>query len=256
MAGPLPHTTQVQEMMEGYLDDAEKMIDDFLRLSRGSSNFRSIYRISLAADAVLSKLATRKTGPGLQPARSIVLRIPLLVAVGQTSVASVELRRFLEILFWYMYFAEHPVEWTSFKGTPGKAYGRTLDAPIYYCAHREMAFYVNYALERMESEPSGIAKQAITELRKTQGQLNAVVHPGVMATTTTKTPPFDDLSPADLAKFQIIQRCVFSNGCLVVAAFCRKQFDSLPSMHRAHFDWLIGTSLAKRIRSGPFGLTL
>jgi hypothetical protein len=40
----------------------------------------------------------------------------------------------------------------------------------------------------------------------------------------------------------------------VLAAHFRQRFDKLPPVHRAWFDWLVGSKVAKKIRSGPFGL--
>ena len=55
--------------------------------------------------------------------------------------------------------------------------------------------------------------------------------------------------------FNRTQKAVFSNSCILIAAFNRKQFDKLPPMHRAYFDWLVGTKLKKNIRAGAFGIT-
>jgi hypothetical protein len=41
---------------------------------------------------------------------------------------------------------------------------------------------------------------------------------------------------------------------IVLAAFFRTKFENLPPVHRAWFDWLVGSNTAKRIRSGKFGL--
>lgn len=255
MAGPLPHTSQVQTMMEDYIDDAKEVIDGYFASLRHSAQFRGIYRISLATDAVLSKLSAPNMHPRLTTARSAVLRVPLLVAMGQASVAAIELRRFLEILFWCVYFTDHAVEWISFQKGRVKGYARTIDEPINFCAHREISFYMNYAKERMAGEPSGIAADAVTHLRQVQGDLNAVVHPGAIARSPNKMPPFDELSEDALTRFRKLQHRVFSQSCIVMGAYTRKQFDRLPSMHRGHFDWLVGLPLAKQIRSGPFGLT-
>ena len=60
--------------------------------------FREIFEISLASYTVLGSLTNKNLRPRVNPARSVVLRIPLLVAIGQSSVAETELRRFVELI--------------------------------------------------------------------------------------------------------------------------------------------------------------
>jgi hypothetical protein len=106
----------------------------------------------------------------------------------------------------------------------------------------------------MKGEPSGIAHQATSSLIRISSELNASVHPGSIAILTEKTPPVDNISEKKLIIFNNIQKTVFSNGCILIAAFNRKQFNKLPPMYRAYFDWLVGSKLKKNIRSVAFGL--
>ena len=121
-------------------------------------------------------------------------------------------------------------------------------------AHRGFSFYSNYVLELMKGETSGIAHQAASSLIRISSELNAAVHPGEIAISTRKIPPVDDISEQMLMNFNKIQKAVFSNGCILIAAFNCKQFNKLPPMNRAYFDWLVGTKLKKNIRSGDFGI--
>lgn len=254
MSGLLLHTEQIQSMMEQYLKDTRLIIDESLAALRRSKAFRLIYKTSLAADAVLLKLSNNRMKPSLNTLRSIDLRIPLLVAIRQTSIARVELRRFIELCNWSIYFTDHSVEWTHFASEPKKGFQNNIENPISYCAHREASFYSNYVLERMKDEPSGIGHQAISSLKQISSELNAAVHPGDIAISTQKIPPVDDISEQMLMNFNKTQKTVFSNSCILIAAFNRKQFGKLPPMHRAYFDWLVGTKLKKNIRAGAFGL--
>jgi hypothetical protein len=165
-----------------------------------------------------------------------------------------ELRRFVELAAWTIYFTDHPVEWRSFEATPSAGMFPTLDQPIRYCAHRGLKFYLDYASERVDAEPSGIARAALSEIRTAKDELNAVVHPGKLSVTPGKIPPFESTTDSDLRTFADLQQKVFSNVCVVLGAMFRKEFDKMPPMHRAHFDRLIGNSTAKQIRSGDFGL--
>jgi hypothetical protein len=253
--GLLLHTEQIQNMMEKYLGDTRLIIDESLAALSKSKAFRLIYKTSLAADAVLLKLSNSRMKPGLNTLRSIDLRIPLLVAVRQTSIAKVELRRFIELCNWSIYFTDHSVEWSHFASEPKKGFQNSIEKPISYCAHREASFYSNYVLERMKDEPSGIGHQAISSLKNISSELNAVVHPGNIAISRKKIPPVDDISEQMLMNFTRTQKAVFSNSCILIAAFNRKQFNNLPPMHRSYFDWLVGAKLKKTIRAGAFGIT-
>jgi hypothetical protein len=256
MAGPLPHTAHVQQMMEKYLDDAIFIMHDAHKKLRTSKEFRLVYRCSLATHALLEKVLGTTTRPRPNAVESTVLRIPLIVATRQLSLARIELRRFVELVLWTIYFSEHPVEWQSFQASPDRGFAKSLDEPISYCAHREITFYLSYAKERIQQEPSGLAKEAIDSLRKLHGRLSAFVHPAHIAGASSRIPPFEDISPDALKTFVDIQRPVLAQACILLAACNRKRFDRLPPMHRAHFDWLIGTTLEKRLRSGHFGLPL
>ena len=170
------------------------------------------------------------------------------------SIALIELRRFVELCYWSIYFTDHAVEWAHFTANPCQGFQKSLEKPISYCAHRGMFFYANYAMERMEDEPSGIGRKAADSLSNITGTLNAEVHPGKIAGSGGKLPPIDDLSETALKSFSKIQKTVFVNVLILLAAFNRKQFDNLPPMSRAYFDWLVGAELRKAIRANSFGL--
>lgn len=256
MAGPLPHTKDIRQMMEDYLEDSQGIVSQSFAVARRSPGFMAIYKTSLATDAVLSKLATSRMRPGLASLRSIDLRIPFVVAMRQTSVASLELRRFLELCCWTMYFTDHPVEWSHFVSHPKQAYQNSLEWPISYCARRGLSFYSRYVLELMKAEPSGVGLTAIGRLRQLLEELNAVVHPGTLACSKGKNPPIDDVSEKELRAFGKTQKAVFANACILLAAFNRRRFDKMTPMHRAFFDWLVGPKTSKTIRSGEFGLVM
>ncbi len=255
MAGPLPHTSEIQEMVGKYLDDANDIIACSVRGLYKSETFRMIYRISLAASAALAQLENSRTRPRFHGVKSIALRVPLLVAIRQIGVAYRELRRFAELSFWSIYFSEHPVEWACFEMSSDSGYAREIDSPINYCAHRELKFYANYAKERMKQEASGIARQAAILLQDAvEKVLNSLTHAGDMASSVRKIPPMEDVSEISLTEFSKVQRCVFANGVLLLAAYNVKKFDRMGPTQRAHFDWLVQKKISKLIRSQTFGL--
>lgn len=254
MAGPLPHSKQVQEMAETFLADFRREIQAAEALLKSSAEFRHIFRTSLAADAVLSKTLTPRNGPPAAPARSIVIRVPALVCARQLGACRVELRRLIELVIWHVYFEDHTVEWNRFKGEPKRGFVREMDDPIDFCAHRELTFYLNYAKSRMAEEPSKVAARAVDQLRNDQSLLNADVHPAGLVGSAMKMSPLDAVGEDALKSLNEIQRSVFSSACILLAARHTSRFNNLPAMHRAHFDWLVGAKISKEIRSGPFGL--
>jgi hypothetical protein len=254
MAGPLPHSFQIQKLSENFLDEIALELKRAKSTLSKSSEFAKIYQISLATDAVLSKLLFHSNCPPRHAAISIVKSVPLLVSVRQLGSAKIELRRFMELTFWSIYFEEHPVEWERFKSNPTHGFTKDEKDPVEYCAHRELEYYVNYAKSRVGDEPSRLAGIAVDQLRILKGRLNEAVHPGSSTALASRNVPLDPIDEISLRGFCDLQRAVFSNTCLLMGALQRNRFDKLPPMYRAYFDWLMGKVLAKKIRSAAFGI--
>jgi hypothetical protein len=185
--------------------------------------------------------------------KSITVRIPVLIATGQFSVAEVELRRFVELVVWAVYFTDHGIEWKHFIDD-SKGFSQDQRRPITYASRRELSFYLEYARELMEDEPSGIPVRAIGKLRDALSRLNSNVHAGRLAKTARAIPPHDDMQETALRSFASIQRASFAGCCVLLAAYRRKKFDAMNAVARDHFDWLLGPQLKKDVRKGPFGL--
>lgn len=178
----------------------------------------------------------------------------MLICSRQIGAAKIDLRRFIELIAWDIYFRDHKIEWERFQKSPISGFARDLEDPIEYCAHRELAFYLNYARALVAEEPSQTSLQAVHDLKKVQGELNGFVHAGAVLQSTQSVLPFDGIQETDLKQFNDIQKEVFKNSCLLLAAVRSRDFDQLPPMHRAYFDWLVGPQLERKIRSGPFGI--
>jgi len=251
---PKRSRSHLDQQVQGYLSDSKAIVEECVGLAASAPLFSDIFRASLAAEAVFVGLSTPNLRPSLNPARSIILRLPMLTAIGQGSIAKAELRRFLELFFWTIYFTDHPVEWTEFKSATSGAFARDQHQPIAYAAHRELGYYLDYTKELMESEPSGLAGQSLIELRHANHHLNAAVHAGHLARAKGKSAPFEKPELEILQDVGKLQRTVFSRTCLVLAAYRAARFGALSAGARAEFDWLVGANLRKQIRSGPFGL--
>jgi hypothetical protein len=254
MPSALPHSAQIRADIASYLKEAREVVADCARKVGLSGAYRNIYRTCLATDSVLQKLTTSRERPRLTVARGLIQRVPLLVAVGQVAASHSELRRFIEVVVWCVYFTDHPVEWQTFTDDPVHGFAKDIATPITFCAFRERAFYSNYAEELFKRENSGVASAAAKELSLNYGKLNAKVHPAHAATTKNLKPAWDSLTVSDLDSLAKMNRSVCANACIILAAYFRNRMERLPPVHRAWFDWLVGSVIAKRIRSGPFGL--
>ena len=148
MSSILPHNAQVRSDITSYLNEVLDVVRDCRSALESSSEFRAIYKIALSTDVVLRSLSQREN-PRLSSARSLVQRIPYLIAVGQETAARAELRRLIELSFWCVYFTDHPVEWRCLERTPTRGLVKVMDSPISFCAHRERTFYSNYCQERI-----------------------------------------------------------------------------------------------------------
>ncbi|HET9305301.1 MAG TPA: hypothetical protein VFO46_04675 [Candidatus Sulfotelmatobacter sp.] len=240
--------------MSRYGTDSRKIADKCLKAAVSSAAYVEIYENSLSTYTILGGLTDNGLRPRLNPARALTLRIPFLVGIGQASVAETELRRFVELILWAIYFTDHPVEWQQFIGKTGGGFSQDARKPISYAAHRELGSYVEYADELMQPEPSGLGVIAVDSIKQVVKQLNAAVHAGRLARKIGRVPPHDEMTEAALRDFSKIQRSTFSGCALLLAAYRRAKFDKLNAVSRAYFDWLIGAKLRRAVRKGPFGL--
>lgn len=254
MSSVLPHNAQIRQDVSSYLSEARNIVTECTSKVETSGDYRNLYKSCLACDSVLQKLSTSRETPRLAVARGLIQRVPLLAAIGQLPACHNELRRFVEVVLWCIYFTDHPVEWQAFSGDPSRGFAKDLSTPITFCAFRERAFYSNYAEELFQCESSGIAAAASKQLSVIYNELNADVHAAHAATTTGFKPAWDSLTNAELASLAKKHRIVCSNSCIVLSAHFRQRFDKLPPVHRAWFDWLVGSNLAKKVRSTSFGL--
>lgn len=254
MSGLTPRASQLGEQVAAYVADVRAIVESSLTACQASRAFHEIYHASLSVDCILRGLATPSLRPRVAASRSIVLRVPLLASVGQLSVAALELRRFIELVCWTVYFSSHPVEWLSFESDAASGFSQDMRKPISYAAHRELGYYIEYARELMAREPSGLGVGSVDALKHVSYELNRSVHAGELARAKAGAPVIEAPSDGDFRHFGQIQRRVFSNSCILLAAYKRSRFDRLNAAARSHLDWLVGAKVRRQLRSGPFGL--
>ncbi len=255
MSRPLSHSSVVVRQVHDFLTELEEVLGGDIALLKSSSGYRSVFKTSLATYSVLVEFSRREVLPFLKGAAGVARRVPLLLACRQVSLSYVELRRFVELAVWYVYFKEHPVEWEEFAENPSRGFLRDVDKPVSYCAHREIAWYLAYTRERFKNESSGLAVSAVNALSKHYAELSAQVHAasGTLPRLTLAE-PFDKVDQEQLSRFRKSQKAVFANGALLVAALKPKRLGKLGANERSWFDWLIGKRDSRRLRGGPFGL--
>ncbi len=255
MKSALPKRAELIRQTQQYLADAHSLIDKSLGEYKKSDDFNELYKTCLAVDTILRAMDSPTIKPNLHALRTISLRIPLLMAAGQSSIVKVELRRYMELTLWSVYFSHHPIEWQNFVGKRGIGFVRDPRKPISSAAHRELSAYMDYAMEYMEIEPSGVAVMALNKLEQDKRLLNAAVHAGEIARSPLQNVPVDPFLPKELRKTEALVKRVFGHSVLLLAAFDKDKFDSLPAGAKAYFDWLVGPTFQKKIRSGPFGVS-
>jgi len=228
---------------------AERSISSFTAHAR----FREIFHTALSFEAVTSYISSATFRPSLSAPRALVLRIPVLVSLGQISAAQAELRRLLELVAWSVYFTDHRREWDEFTSVASKGFTQNQRTPIAYAAHREASFYLEYMDELMLLDDSGAAKQAVETLKQVHYQLNSVIHPGGLA-RGAPAPPFDNVDDGILDRFSRLLREALSNSALILCAFRRERFSRMPAGPRDHLSHLLSTQKRKAISKGNFGL--
>lgn len=247
---------QLTQKVEQFIKEVEAASQTASGVAKASPIFKQIFRVALAGESILATLKSRKLRPDISAIRNTSRRIPVLISLGQAGLAKVELRRLLELTFWVIYFTHHPREWDHFDGKRQLGFTRDVNKPIGYAAHRDLSFYFSYALEYMESEPSGQAIASINILSDVKKQLNAAVHAGQIARQPAVQIPFDSFSEPELERFLSLQKQAIANSIIVLLAFDNRAFNRMPAGPKAYFDWLIEADVRKNIRKGPFGLSL
>ncbi|MBP6865702.1 MAG: hypothetical protein KBC32_10625 [Candidatus Didemnitutus sp.] len=249
---PLPHSSQLNVALQKLISDATQAKTAGASSFSGSPRLKHLYRLCNAVDGVLDGLDAPQMKPSLQAARSIVLNQPVLLLYSFMSEAFVDLRRFTELIMWNIYFTDHPVEWREFLENAG--FSRDIERPISFCAHRELGFYLAYAKELLEREPSGLAAESLEGLQAAVRELNKHAHGATLAALTRREDVLTPRSDADAKALCDQASRVFTHATVVLCAVHRKRFDKLGAAPRAYFDFLVGAPLAKKIRAGQFGL--
>ena len=181
-------------------------------------------------------------------------RSVVLVCIRQYSLINVELRRFIECILWYTYFADHPVEWEVFEFIPNRDWGKKKEKPIETAATASINYYLRYVDERMSVEPSGLAKAAAGVFRTEYAKLSNYIHGATPAMNGSLALAFDREDVRQHSKLKTRCHKILKSGCILVAALNVKLLEHLTTTERKYFDRLVSPSTAKKIREKPFGV--
>ena len=256
MAGPLPHSKAINQQIQGFMGDVIKSVAVASSCLGQDHNFKSIYKSCYFADAFLSQINDAKVLPCINQMRAALRRSTNLICLGQTGSTYLELRRFIEMTFWCLYFVDHQIEWDFLKLNMGKGYVHEDDEPISYSAHRELSYYIRYAKELFEKEVSGLGSVCLNVLSTDVSQLNFQIHPTSLIDSDFENSCYHKMTSSEFASFSALIKRVLSNASIVIALKFLKSFQNLPAMNRAMFDALVGKEREIILRSPDIGIRI
>ena len=254
MPSSLLHSGEIAAALDEYLSEVGVFLRESSAEFRGNEQFKFIFRTAFASHAFMEGLNRDGNAKRLAQAMYLVRLTPFAVLMRQYSLGYVLLRQLVESVFSLIFFWDHPVELKAFLATPDSNTANEPGKPIHYLAHRELSFYVNYASERFESDPSGLAKDAVSALSGVIKEFNRHTHFRYSVAQSDQFRSLELENPKSLPVFASLYRATMSKVAIILAAALKEHFDSLSPIQRAHFDWLVTSGLAKRIRSQQFGL--
>lgn len=245
----IPHSSVTHTQMIEYLDDLVSELTRSANTLKQSKEFKAIYKNSLGCYLSL-KLLSRKQLPLVRSAAELARRLPVLVASRQAVQAIAELRRFIELITWWPYFAEHAVEWEHFATNPWLGYVKYDSNPIAFAAHREISYYFAYVTERAGCGSASVLGGAVSDLQGGYRETSKFVHAGGLADPDAQLAAFDDLTPDLLRQFATLQKSVLRAGVIIAAWINLSAVHRMPAVERSWFDWLVGKNATNAIRAG------
>jgi len=235
--------------MVEYLDDIVAEVATSVTTLKSAKEFKAIYKNSVAGFVSL-KAFSRKQLPLVRSAAELSRRLPVLVVTRQAVQAMAELRRFIELIAWWPYFADHPVEWSHFQSNPWLGFVKYESNPIAFAAHREISYYFAYIVEKAQCSSTSILRECAGQLQAGYSETSRFVHAGGLADPNSAMSTFDTLTPALLREFSALQKSVLRAGSVIAAWSNPEGLHRLPAVERSWFDWLVGKAATNALRSG------
>lgn len=242
---PLPHSQITHAHMVDYLAGVAATVAASAQALESSREFKAAYKNSLAAYVTLKSFG-RNQLRFVRSAADLSRRLPIFIACGQQVEANAALRRYIELVAWFAYFKDHPVEHEEFERNPSTGYVRYEDNPIAHAAHREVGYYFAYLREKSCCQSGSVLWSAIADLQRGYGEASGFVH---AAPDLASSDPFDKFDPAALRQYAARQRSVLAAGVVIVAWILPNAVHTLDAVGRSWFDWFVGKSAANALRS-------
>lgn len=235
------------------------------------SDARGVFNTTYSASSILKECANNDTSalPLLHAASGICRRCATLLVLKQISLVRVELRRFIECIFLYIYFLDHPLEWQVFCLDPSKSRTFDKDSPLSTTANALPSTYRAYAKELIETaerqnvrgKPQKIkwkneGSKALGNLSNLYSNLSKEVHAGMGSVHPSGSLALtqDHYTKKIAAKIREELHLTLSSGVYSVIAANPKLLSSLGSSSRKSFDQLIGNDLKKTLSDQTFGV--
>ena len=250
------HNKKIAADYEEFLDQVRIATNAHLNSAHADPDLKHVFKCTMAAHTVLRSFALRRCEKLFNAAAGIARRVAILSISRQLSLLRVELRRLIECINWFVYFADHPLEEALFLSDPGRVVDDMKDDPIAAGAYGLPAFYRAYMKSVMKREPSGIGSKAASELASAYAELSMEVHPayGVASPSATLALAADRYDTKLASKMRIEAKRVFTHAVAAAAACDPLLLSKLDAIDREWFDWLVGQNWAQIIRGTEFGL--
>lgn len=254
--GKLLHSKKLAADYEEFLDQIRISINAHVDSALGDANLKNVFKCTTATHTVLRSFASKHSSRLLTAGAGIARRVAILSVLRQLSLLRVELRRLIECVCWFVYFADHPREEALFLSAPGKTVEDAKDDPLAAGAHGVPAYYRAYMKSVMRNEPSGIGGKAAVELASAYAELSTEVYPahGAVHPSGTLALAADRYDATAANRMRLVAKKVLSHAVAVVAACDPVLLSKLDAIDREWFDWLVGKDWARVIRGTEFGL--
>lgn len=246
---PIPHSQVTHAHMISYLSGVAATVAKSTQTLQASREFKAIYKNSLAAYMALSRLGRQQLRLIRSSAES-ARGLPVLVACRQIVDAYAELRRFIELVTWFPFFADHRVEWASFEAAPWQGYVRYDANPIAAAAHREISYYFAYVLEKSDCRPTSVLATSVADLQAGYALASRYVHAGALVQGDAGGDAFDHVDATVLRHLGDAQRSVYRAALVVIAWANPAAVHNFTAVERSWFDWLLGKKASNAARSG------
>lgn len=252
----IPHSKVIQANFEEFLDQVTTSVIANIKSARIDSDVCNIFKVSLAAHTSLRAFSQKTGNPLLAAASGIARRCTTLIVVRQLSLTRVELRRFVECVFLYIFYLDHPLEWSIFSKNPSASGDFNRNEPLVSLAASSPALYRAFSKEILALDPTGIGSKSFEELATAHSNLSQEVHAGVGAVHPSGSLALaqDRYDKSTIAKLRNDVKLVLGNGLRAIASASPTLLNGLDAIDRAWFDWMVGNADAKTIRGTQFGV--